>query len=144
MSDTSKTAERIADIIGAGLPTELAHKDATQILEEFIVIPRRDLPKVTNDGCWGDIKVGDRGVSFSKDATAELMRINVLENIAVWHHLESAEFAETLKTNNRNKRRDELASELFTPQGVRIYGHLSSGAKRAVDRIIELEYEAGS
>lgn len=140
--DTRTLTEQLADMIWNWVPgndEEACPVAAKKILEHYIVIDRRELPEVTAGKCWGDLKVGNRGVTYAKDTDADIVHTNALETIAMWKHLEAVETAETISANTRNKRRDELASELFNPQGVRVYGHLSNEAKRAIDRIITLE-----
>lgn len=144
MTDSSKTTRhRVAQIVANQSLGHVNRADA--ILDQFVVIPRSELPEVTTDTHWGDIKVAS-GLTFAKGVTAELMQRNALATIAIWQYVEGRTAETEAAEVKRNARRDELAVDLA--EGLksygehRIYAGLSTVAKRAIDRIIELEAQA--
>lgn len=117
--------------------------DADQILAEYVVIPRAELPEVVEGG-------GSNGfctalaqefyqpqLAFHPadgDIPGEWNRKIAYANIAVAEAVDARIAADA---NTRNKRRDELAAEFSF--GAYAYGNSSPAMRSAIDRIIELE-----
>lgn len=126
--------DRIAKII-----TEGAHRDyfgygrTDQILREFAVLHRSE--ETIEDLEGGVLSCGSgRAACVIRDgADPRVLRNFAANAIALAEYMEGQE----AKNNTRNKRRDELAAE-FSGCG-QSFGSVSKIAKKAIDRIIELE-----
>lgn len=111
---------------------------ATDILHaEFVIIHRDELPNTSEV----DFGVSVEGVTHSvwavTQATADRARKDAHEYLAVAEAIENALRTKASKDAARDKRREELAKELWPFTGC--YGPLSSFARNAIDRIIDLE-----
>lgn len=110
----------------------------SNILAEFVVIPRSELPEVKAYPSYLHVD----GQAFSSRDTPNEHRRAALNCLAIAEHFD----AQAATDAKRNARRDELAVELaggLKSYGEhRVYGGLSTVAKRAIDRIIELEEAA--
>lgn len=143
MNTTDRVKEIIRDHFGLAGSTP-----ATDVLdEEFVIIPRSDLP---------DFKIIDRKGEPHVDCGSDWgtwnvkhvdrMRETALEYVGAWltaekWHADEAERESAAKAHALNARRDEIAEELgFNAAYLRLQSPLS----RAIDRIIELEQQAAA
>ena len=106
---------------------------AGQILREFAVLHRSEETIRTMDNGNLECGSGDSIIGAVDGDEPSTLRNLAANAIALAEYLESAQGREA----QRDKRRDAVAAEFATaPMG---YNQLSRIAKRAIDRIIELE-----
>jgi hypothetical protein len=140
MTSIDTTRERLDAIFS----TANDYEEATRKMhDEFVVIPRSELPEVVAGREPGDFRTDGQSVVFT---SADNAREWVLRDVAVWQHLEALRSTAAAK---RNARREELAAsmveEAYGDNGhARKYGSLSGLMKLAIDRIIELEEQAAA
>lgn len=143
MNTTDRVKEIIRDHFGLAGSTP-----ATDVLdEEFVIIPRSDLP---------DFKIIDRKGEPHVDCGSDWgtwnvkhvdrMRETALEYVGAWLTAEKwradeAERESAAKAHALNARRDELATEFTIAEN---YAEMGPGGQRLVDRIIELEQQAAA
>ncbi len=102
---------------------------AEVLADEFVVIPRSDLPDVKRSEHDENTYLTDgENVVYTGEDNAKMW---CLRDIAVWQFIAT-------EGATRNNRRDELARELAGDGGY-AYRFAEEPLKTAIDRIIELE-----
>jgi len=116
---------------------------ADRVLEEFVIIPRADLPEVqSTPGDPNSFRCDGQSIVYMG---AQNAREWVIRDIAVWQHLEAAEAKERAVNDARlANRRDvlarEIAGEAEKDPNCRVnYAGMVLTARIAIDRIIALE-----
>lgn len=126
--------ERIKEILIS--PKE--GRPADDLLREFVVIPRAELPSTTADTSIHSMEVD--GVSHSvwplTMAAADQAYRDALEYLAAAEGIKRWTSKQEVLKRDKAQRRDELAAE-FT--AVNSYGGLLPYTQKLIDRIIELE-----
>jgi hypothetical protein len=103
--------------------------------EDFLIIPRVDLPSVKrSEHDKNSYYTDGQNVVYT---SVENARVWVMRDIAVWQFLEAERAAHS------TTRRDELAVELSPLHGA-CFVDLPPSTQHAIDRIIKLESEAKS
>jgi hypothetical protein len=114
---------------------------AAVLAEEFVIIPKADLPKLELCGC------SDDGLFMNEECwdlgnasdSLEHAKMQALEYVAHWQFIASGQWEKVRADEKRNRRRDELASE-FT--AVNSYNGQLPYTQALINRIIDLESAA--
>ena len=134
------TRERIAEIANGAMAGSTI---AADILAEFVVIPRSELPKVTRNESTFEVSGTRYGTIWASDRS----RREAYEQLAIAEEIDRRLGEIDAAADALAARRDELATELVAEaygesEFDRKYVRLSAEMKKAVDRIIELEEAA--
>ena len=139
MSTPNEQIEEIIQsaLMGSKKPAEEATRE---IFEDYILIRRADLPdaNITERDGETHVDCGSDWGTWNVKHVAR-MRETSLEYVAAYVAADAWNSKQAVLARKRNKRRDELAAELF---GGSTYADLGFGAPEAINRIIDLESAA--
>ena len=136
---SENTLQTLADIIehpSGGRIGKIAA--AERVLENFVVIPKADLPEVKRDGADSNtFRADGQNIVYTSESNA---RDWCLRDIAVWQFIANEESALQVR---RDELAREIAGEAEKDPDCRVnYAGMVKTARIAIDRIIALEEAA--